>query len=89
MRDWHIHLERGPYTVEWAEQFVRRAEKLGIREICLLEHSVRFLSSTPPLLRRGRTTIISDIGLTKRCRPPAIWTNSSALAIDCGQRITR
>lgn len=26
MRDWHIHLERGPYTVEWAEQFVRRAE---------------------------------------------------------------
>lgn len=31
MRDWHIHLERGPYTVEWAEQFVRRAEKLGIR----------------------------------------------------------
>lgn len=46
MRDWHIHLERGPYTVEWAEQFVRWAEKLGIREICLLEHSVRFLSST-------------------------------------------
>ena len=27
MRDWHIHLERGPYTVEWAEQFVRRAER--------------------------------------------------------------
>lgn len=72
MRDWHIHLERGPYTVEWAEQFVRRAEKLGIREICLLEHSVRFLSSTPPLHRRGRTTIISDIGLRKKCRPPAI-----------------
>ena len=85
MRDWHIHLERGPYTVEWAEQFVRRADKLGIREICLLEHSVRFFE----LLRRGRTTIISDIGLTKKCRPPAIWTNSSALAIDCGQRITR
>ncbi len=71
MRDWHIHLERGPYTVEWAEQFVRRAEKLGISEICLLEQ------------------IISDSGLTKKCRPPAIWTNSSALAIDCGQRITR
>ena len=69
MRDWHIHLERGPYTVEWAEQFVRRAEKLG--------------------LRCGRTTIISDIGLTKKCRPLAIWTNSSDLAINCGQRITR
>ena len=47
MRDWHIHLERGPYTVEWAEQFVRRAEKLGIREICLLEHSVRFFEFHP------------------------------------------
>ena len=42
MRDWHIHLERGPYTVEWAEQFVRRAEEQRISEICLLEHSVRF-----------------------------------------------
>lgn len=49
MRDWHIHLERGPYTVEWAEQFVRRAEKLGIREICLLEHSVRFFEFHPTL----------------------------------------
>ena len=39
MRDWHVHLERGTYTVEWAEQFVRRAEELGIRVICLLEHS--------------------------------------------------
>lgn len=47
MRDWHIHLERGPYTVEWAEQFVRRAEELGIREICLLEHSVRFFEFHP------------------------------------------
>lgn len=47
MRDWHIHLERGPYTVEWAEQFVRRAEKLGISEICLLEHSVRFFEFHP------------------------------------------
>ena len=89
MRDWHIHLERGPYTVEWAEQFVRRAEKLGIREICLLEHSVRFFEFHPTLHRRGRTTIISNIGLTKKRRPPSIWTNSSALAIDCGQRITR
>jgi len=47
MRDWHIHLERGPYTIEWAEHFVRRAEKLGIREICLLEHSVRFFEFHP------------------------------------------
>ena len=47
MRDWHIHLERGPYTVEWAEQFVRRAEKQGISEICMLEHSVRFFEFHP------------------------------------------
>lgn len=47
MRDWHIHLERGPYTVAWAEQFVRRAEEQGIGEICLLEHSVRFFEFHP------------------------------------------
>ena len=38
---------------------------------------------------QANTLFVSDIGLTKKCRPPVIWTNSSALAIDCGQRITR
>lgn len=42
MRDLHIHIERGPYTVEWIEQFINKAEKEGLDEICLLEHSIRF-----------------------------------------------
>lgn len=89
MRDWHIHLERGPYTVEWAEQFVRRAEILGIREICLLEHSVRFFEFHPTFAQARAYNDYQQHWFEKKCRPPAIWTNSSALAIDCGQRITR
>lgn len=42
MRDLHIHIERGPYTVDWIEQFINKAEKEGLDEICLLEHSIRF-----------------------------------------------
>lgn len=47
MKDLHIHLERGPYTVEWAEQFINKAIKTGMDEICLLEHSIRFYDFHP------------------------------------------
>ncbi len=42
LQDLHIHIERGPYTVEWIEQFVNTAVRRNINEITLLEHSVRF-----------------------------------------------
>ena len=47
MKDLHIHIERGPYTIEWIEQFISKAEKMGIDEICLLEHSIRFTDFHP------------------------------------------
>lgn len=47
MKDLHIHIERGPYTTEWIEQFIRKAEKMGLDEICLLEHSIRFTDFHP------------------------------------------
>lgn len=47
MKDLHIHLEQGPYTVAWAEQFIERAVQTGMDEICLLEHSVRFKEFHP------------------------------------------
>lgn len=47
MKDLHIHIERGPYTVEWIEQFINKAEKMGLDEICLLEHSIRFKEFHP------------------------------------------
>lgn len=41
-RDMHIHLEQGPYTVSYVEQFVEKAAEMNLKEINLLEHSVRF-----------------------------------------------
>jgi histidinol-phosphatase (PHP family) len=47
MVDCHIHLERGSYTIEWLDQFVKTALARGMDEICLLEHSHRFLEFKP------------------------------------------
>lgn len=38
----HIHLEQGTYTVSYVERFVEKAVQMNLKEINLLEHSVRF-----------------------------------------------
>ena len=47
MVDGHIHIERGPYTLEWIEKFVNRAVDTGLDEIRLLEHGYRFQEFVP------------------------------------------
>ena len=47
MKDLHIHLERGPYTMEWVDRFVEQAVKMKMEEINLLEHSVRIREFHP------------------------------------------
>lgn len=47
MIDCHIHLERGPYTIEWLNKFIETAINRGINEIYLLEHSHRFTEFIP------------------------------------------
>jgi histidinol-phosphatase (PHP family) len=47
LTDCHIHLERGPYTIEWLNQFVETAIHRGLDEIYLLEHSFRFKEFFP------------------------------------------
>ena len=42
LKDQHIHLEQGPYTVKWLEEFIKIAAERNIAEITLLEHSIRF-----------------------------------------------
>lgn len=42
MEDWHVHIEKGPYTVEWLKEFVHYAEARNIKKICFVEHSHRF-----------------------------------------------
>ena len=45
--DGHIHIERGPYTPEWIDQFVKRAQETGVDEIRLLEHNFLFDEFVP------------------------------------------
>ena len=47
MTDVHIHIEKGPYTKEWIDKFVKQAIRVGIDEIYLLEHSHRFTEFAP------------------------------------------
>lgn len=47
MTDVHIHIEKGPYTKEWIDQFVQQAIRMGMDEIYLLEHSHRFAEFAP------------------------------------------
>lgn len=47
MIDAHVHLERGPYTVEWLTEFVTAARTAGITELCLLDHSYLFREFVP------------------------------------------
>ena len=42
LKDQHVHLEQGPYTVSWLEAFIKAAVERNIGEITLLEHSIRF-----------------------------------------------
>jgi len=42
MVDAHVHIERGPYTMEWIWSFVDYAGQRGITDLYLLEHSHRF-----------------------------------------------
>lgn len=47
LKDLHIHIEQGPYTVEWIEKFIHKAEEMHLNEINLLEHSIRMKEFHP------------------------------------------
>jgi histidinol-phosphatase (PHP family) len=47
MIDGHIHIERGAYTLDWINQFVKKAVEMEIDEIRLLEHCYRFEEFVP------------------------------------------
>ena len=47
MIDGHIHIEKGPYTLEWIQKFVDKAVEMELTEIRLLEHNYRFEEFVP------------------------------------------
>ncbi len=36
--DYHMHLERGPWTLDWLRRFVETARARGLAEIGISEH---------------------------------------------------
>lgn len=43
--DGHVHLEGGPYTLEWLDRFLAAAERAGVAELGLVEHLYLFPES--------------------------------------------
>ncbi|MDI6605420.1 MAG: histidinol-phosphatase [Thermoanaerobacteraceae bacterium] len=40
--DYHVHIERGPYTIDWLKNFIDTALNKGLTEIGISEHGYRF-----------------------------------------------
>lgn len=40
--DYHVHVERGSYTLEWLEEFVAQATRAGVTDLGISEHAYRF-----------------------------------------------
>ncbi|MGB9680403.1 MAG: histidinol-phosphatase [Thermoanaerobacteraceae bacterium] len=40
--DYHVHIERGPYSLDWLKRFVDTAYTKGLSEIGISEHGYRF-----------------------------------------------
>jgi len=47
LTDYHIHVERGPYTLDWLLKFAEQANKVGIGDWGISEHAYRFLETRP------------------------------------------
>lgn len=45
LTDYHVHLETGPYTIEWVQQYLLTANSRGIKDIGFSEHGYRFKQS--------------------------------------------
>ena len=43
LSDYHMHFEYGEYDEEWVKLFFEQAEKMGLKEIGITEHSHGFV----------------------------------------------
>ena len=47
MIDCHVHIERGPYDLDWLKKFIVQGQQAGLSEIYILEHTHRFREFLP------------------------------------------
>jgi len=43
--DYHVHLETGPYTIEWMEKYIEVTKQRGVTDLGFAEHGYRFKQS--------------------------------------------
>lgn len=55
MIDYHIHLENGPYTLEWLRQFWEVGRRRGLAEIGITEHCHKFKEFYPMFASLAQT----------------------------------
>jgi len=77
LRDYHMHLERGPQTVAYVERFMARAAEVGIAEIGVTEHLYRFREARDILwddyvASRSVNTVAAHVCLIERARDAGI-----------------
>jgi histidinol-phosphatase (PHP family) len=65
--DYHVHVERGPFTIEWLEKFVEQAKKSGVTDLGISEHAYRFqqtrhLLSNPWVERKKQEALAAGHG---------------------------
>ncbi len=73
LADYHVHLETGPYSLEWLEKYFLVAKKEGIEEIGFSEHGYRFLQAkdmlvNPWIAKRQTETIEEYVCLIMEAR---------------------
>ncbi len=71
--DYHVHIERGPYTLEWLERFVDQAARSGVTELGISEHAYRFtqtrsLLSNPWVEKRKTEDLDAYLALLHEAR---------------------
>ncbi len=71
--DYHLHIERGPYTLEWLQRFIDQGIARGIGEFGFSEHCYRFkqaahLSDLPWHQTRGTVDLDRYIALIEAAK---------------------
>lgn len=75
--DYHVHVERGPYTLDWLERFVDQARRSGVTDLGISEHAYRFaqtrhLLSNPWVEARKTEDLEEYLGLLQKARKQGI-----------------
>lgn len=75
--DYHVHVERGPYTVEWLEEFVKVQKKVGVTHLGISEHAYRFhqtkhLLMNPWVARKKTEDLDQYLGMLMQARERGI-----------------